>query len=288
MTSARAGKKHGPWRDAFLRFKKDHRAIIGLVILVVLLLCAVFADIIAPYGYADQDLTATFQPPSAAHWFGTDNLGRDIFSRVIYGTRISFSMAIITVLLATFSGGLLGAVAGYCGGKVDSIIMRTFDVLMALPSMLLAIAVAASLGAGLVNTAIAITIGQMPGLARTVRAAVISIRGEEYIRAARSIGAGSFRIMFKHIIPNALAPILVQATLYAASAILTISSLSFIGLGVEPPTAEWGSMLSSARGFMRGYGYMVIFPGLAIVITIYAINMMGDGLRDALDPRLKD
>ena len=288
MTSARAGKKHGPWRDAFLRFRKDHRAIIGLVILVVLLLCAVFADIIAPYGYADQDLTATFQPPSAAHWFGTDNLGRDIFSRVIYGTRISFSMAIITVLLATFSGGLLGAVAGYCGGKVDSIIMRTFDVLMALPSMLLAIAVAASLGAGLVNTAIAITIGQMPGLARTVRAAVISIRGEEYIRAARSIGAGSFRIMFKHIIPNALAPILVQATLYAASAILTISSLSFIGLGVEPPTAEWGSMLSSARGFMRGYGYMVIFPGLAIVITIYAINMMGDGLRDALDPRLKD
>ena len=288
MTSARAGKKHGPWRDAFLRFKKDHRAIIGLVILVVLLLCAVFADIIAPYGYADQNLTATFQPPSAAHWFGTDNLGRDIFSRVIYGTRISFSMAIITVLLATFSGGLLGAVAGYCGGKVDSIIMRTFDVLMALPSMLLAIAVAASLGAGLVNTAIAITIGQMPGLARTVRAAVISIRGEEYIRAARSIGAGSFRIMFKHIIPNALAPILVQATLYAASAILTISSLSFIGLGVEPPTAEWGSMLSSARGFMRGYGYMVIFPGLAIVITIYAINMMGDGLRDALDPRLKD
>lgn len=288
MASGKAEKKHGPWKDAFTRFKRDRRAILGLIILVILLFCAVFADVIAPYGYADQDLNATFQSPSAEHWFGTDNLGRDIFSRVIYGTRVSFSMAIVTVLLATFSGGLLGAVAGYCGGKIDSVIMRAFDVLMALPSMLLAIAVAASLGSGLVNTAIAITIGQMPGLARTVRAAVISIREEEYIRAARSIGAGSARIMFKHIIPNALAPILVQATLYAASAILTISSLSFIGLGVQPPMAEWGSMLASARGFMRDYAYMVIFPGLAIVITIYAINMMGDGLRDALDPRLKD
>ena len=282
-----AKKRDGLWADAVKRFRKNKLAMVGLFMLVVLILCAAFADYIAPYHYDDQRLEETFLSPSLQHPMGTDNLGRDIFSRVIYGTRTSLSIALVTVLTATVVGGILGAVAAFYGGVLDNTIMRFLDVFLAIPSTLLAIAIAAVLGPGIVNTVLAITIGQLPGLARIVRATVLSIKSEEYIRAARSIGAGNMRIIARHILPNAMAPIIVQATLYVASAILSISSLSFIGLGIQPPTPEWGSMLSAGRTYIRDYWFIVTFPGLAIMVTIFAFNLIGDGLRDALDPRLK-
>ena len=282
-----AKKRDGLWADAVKRFRKNKLAMVGLFMLVILILCAAFADYIAPYHYDDQRLEETFLSPSLQHPMGTDNLGRDIFSRVIYGTRTSLSIALVTVLTATVVGGILGAVAAFYGGVLDNTIMRFLDVFLAIPSTLLAIAIAAVLGPGIVNTVLAITIGQLPGLARIVRATVLSIKSEEYIRAARSIGAGNMRIIARHILPNAMAPIIVQATLYVASAILSISSLSFIGLGIQPPTPEWGSMLSAGRTYIRDYWFIVTFPGLAIMVTIFAFNLIGDGLRDALDPRLK-
>lgn len=287
MTEKKTKKNSGLWADAGRRFMKNKLAVFGIIVVAILTMCAIFADFIAPYHYDDQDLDSIYQFPSAQHIMGTDSMGRDIFSRIIYGTRTSLSIAIVTVLLATLIGGALGAIAAYYGGKADDIIMRVLDIFMAIPSTLQAIAIAAALGAGLFNTMLALVIGRIPGLARTVRAAIISIKGEEYVRAARSIGAGDFRIIMGHILPNALAPIIVQATLFLASSILTISMLSFLGLGIQPPTPEWGSMLAAGRAYMRTYWYIVTFPGLAIVLTVFSINMMGDGLRDALDPRLK-
>ncbi len=281
-------RKDGLWTDAAKRFRKNKLAMAGLVMLAILILCALFANYIAPFHYDEQNLPAAFESPSLRHLMGTDNLGRDIFSRIIYGTRTSLSIALVAVLVATLAGGLMGAVAAFYGGVLDNVIMRFLDVFLAIPSTLLAIAIAAVLGPGVTNTVLAITIGQLPGLARIVRATVLSIKGEEYIRAARSIGAGNMRIIGLHILPNAMAPIIVQATLYVASAILSISSLSFIGLGIQPPTPEWGSMLSAGRAYIRDYWFIVAFPGLAIMATIFAFNLIGDGLRDALDPRLKN
>lgn len=281
-------RKDGLWGDTFKRFKRNKLAMMGLCMICVLVLCAVLAPVIAPYHYDEQNLQDTFVFPCRKYPLGTDSLGRDILSRVIYGTRTSLSISVVTVIIATIIGGSLGAVAAYYGGPLDNIIMRFLDIFLAIPATLLAIAIAAAMGAGIFNTMIAITIGQLPGLARIVRATVLSIKGEEYIRAARSIGAGDGRILVRHILPNAMAPIIVQATLYVASAILSISSLSFIGLGIQPPTPEWGSMLSAGRTYIRDYWHIVVFPGLAIMLTIFAFNLMGDGLRDALDPRLKD
>lgn len=275
------------WADAFRRFKRNKLAMFGFAMICILILCAIFAPLVAPYHYDYQSLDETFCAPSWKHLFGTDSLGRDIFSRVIYGTRTSLSISAATVLIATIVGGALGAVAAYYGGPLDNTIMRFLDIFLAIPSTLLAIAIAAALGAGIGNTMLAITIGQVPGLARVVRATVLSIKGEEYIRAARSIGSDTWRILVRHVLPNAMAPILVQATLYVASAILSISSLSFIGLGIQPPTPEWGSMLSAGRAYIRDAWYIVLFPGLAIMLTIFAFNLMGDGLRDALDPKMK-
>jgi len=281
-------RKNGLWADAFRRFKKNKLAVFGFMVVCIMVICAIFAEWIAPYYYDDQDLKNTYQFPTKEHIFGTDSMGRDIFSRIIYGTRTSLSIAIVTIILATLFGGALGAVAGYYGGKIDNILMRILDVFMAIPSTLQAIAIAAALGAGIMNTVIALVIGRIPGLARTVRAAIISIKEEEYIKAARSIGANDLHILLKHIFPNALAPILVQATLYLANSIQSIAMLSFLGLGIQPPTPEWGSMLSAGRAYMQDYWHIVTFPGLVIVLTVFSINMMGDGLRDALDPRLKN
>lgn len=281
-------KKNSRLMEVWKRLKKNKLALVGLGILVLLVLVAIFADFIAPYGFDKQNLQATFQYPSSKHIFGTDEFGRDIFSRVVYGSRISLEVGFIAVSIAVVIGGILGAMAGYYGGKLDNFIMRAMDILLAIPQILLAISIVAALGPGLVNLMIAVGISSIPGYARIVRASVLSIKDQEFVEAAKAAGSSDARIIFKHIIPNAMAPIIVQATLGVAIAILTAAGLSFIGLGIQPPTPEWGSMLSGGRGYIRDYWYMTMFPGLAIVVTIFALNVLGDGLRDALDPRLKN
>ena len=281
-------KKSGPWRDVFNRLKRNKMAMFGLVIIILLIFLAVFADFIAPYGYDDQNLKDRLTPPNSQYLLGTDNFGRDILSRIIYGSRISLQVGFIAVGISAIIGGALGAIAGYYGGKLDNFVMRAMDILLAIPSILLAISIVAALGPGLQNVMIAVGIGSIPSYARIVRASVLSIRDQEFVEAARAVGANDFRIITKHILPNAMAPIIVQATLGVAGAILSAAGLSFIGLGIQPPTPEWGAMLSSGREYLRDNWYVATFPGLAIMITIFALNLLGDGLRDALDPRLKN
>jgi peptide/nickel transport system permease protein len=281
-------RKSGPWRDVWRRLKKDKMAMFGLFIITLLIFAAIFADFIAPYGFDDQNLKARLIGPGSGYLLGTDNFGRDIFSRIIYGSRISLQVGFIAVGISAIVGGSLGATAGYYGGKLDNFVMRLMDVLLAIPSILLAISIVAALGPGLQNVMIAVGIGSIPSYARIVRASVLSIRDQEFVEAARAVGANDFRIITKHILPNSMAPIIVQATLGVAGAILSAAGLSFIGLGIQPPTPEWGAMLSSGRDYLRDHWHVATFPGLAIMITIFALNLLGDGLRDALDPRLKN
>ncbi|MCI5675017.1 MAG: ABC transporter permease [Ezakiella sp.] len=279
-------KRSSMTRDILKRMFRNKLSVVGMVILIALVLIAIFADFIAPYGYAEI-LGEPYQLPSSKYIFGTDNLGRDIFSRVVYGSRISLKVGFISVGIALIVGVTLGAVTGFYGGKVDTIIMRFIDVLQAIPDTLLAIAIMSALGSGLSNLMIAVGIAAVPGYARIVRSSVLTIKDNEFIEAAKANGSTDFRIIFKHIIPNCMAPIIVQATLGVAYAIINAAGLSFIGLGLEPPTPEWGAMLSGGRAYIRDFPHMTLFPGLAIVITIFALNVMGDGLRDALDPKLK-
>lgn len=274
--------------EIVLRFAKNKLAALGAIILLVLIILAIFAPLIAPYPYDQQNLARAKQPPNADHWLGTDNYGRDILSRCIYGARISLTVGVISVSVAIALGGILGSVAAYYGGVVDDVIMRLLDVVYAVPALLLAIAIVSTLGSGLNNIMIAIALGNMPSYARVVRASVLTVKENEFIEAARGIGASDARIIFKHILPNALAPIIVQGTLGVAGAILSCATLSFLGLGIQPPTPEWGSMLSIARQFIRNSPYMSIFPGLFIMITVFSLNVIGDGIRDATDPKLKD
>lgn len=283
-----AKKKTGPWREVWRRLKRNKAAMCGLFILIFLVLIAIFADVIAPYGMDEQVLDNPFQKPSWEHPMGTDNLGRDIMSRIIYGSRISLQVGILAVGIALVVGTILGSVAGFYGGLVDNIIMRCIDVLLAIPPILLAISIVAALGTELKYVMIAVGIGSIPTYARIVRASVLSLRDQEFVEAARASGAGDVRIIFKHILPNAMAPLIVQTTIGVAGAILAAAGLGFIGLGIQPPQAEWGAMLNAGRQYIRDYPHMSIFPGLAIMITIFALNLLGDGLRDALDPRLKN
>ncbi|MDR1966641.1 MAG: ABC transporter permease [Synergistaceae bacterium] len=275
-------------RDFAHVFFRNRMASIGLCILAALLVIAISAPAIAPYEYDEQDLLATLEWPSAKHVFGTDEFGRDVFSRVIYATRISVTVGIVSVSIGMFFGGMLGAVSGFYGGIVDELVMRVVDVLLAIPSILFAIAIAASLGPGLFNMMLAVGVSSIPYYARILRGSVLSIREQEFIEASRAIGSSSVRILLRHVIPNCLAPIIVQGTLGVADGILYAAALSFIGLGIQPPTPEWGGMLSGGRTYIRDYSYMTLFPGLAIVITILALNFVGDALRDALDPKLRD
>lgn len=288
INSSKKLKGRGQWEEVWRRFKKNKIALIGVVILILFILIAIFADKLAPYGFDDQDISNSLLPPSGKYWFGTDNLGRDILSRVIYGSRISLSIGIISTLISAIGGIILGIVAGYFGGKIDNLIMRIMDVFMAIPGVLLAIAIAAALGPGIRNAMIAIGFGALPGFARVIRSSVLSIKGSQFIEAAIATNASTFRILSKYIFPNVLAPILVQTTMQVAFAILQATTLSFLGLGVQPPTPEWGSMISAGRSFLRDYAYISNFPGIAIMITVFALNLVGDGLRDALDPRLKN
>lgn len=280
-------KKRSNWLDVWKRLQKNKMAMFGLIIIVILFLTALFADFIAPYSYDKQDLLNMFQTPSAKHLFGTDEFGRDIFSRVVYGSRISLEVGFIAVGISLIIGGLIGAVAGYYGGRFENILMRAMDILLAIPEILLAIAIVAALGPSISNLMIAVGISSIPGYARLVRASVLTIREQEFIEAAKAAGSSDLRIIFKHILPNCMAPIIVQATIGVAIAILTAAGLSFIGLGIQPPTPEWGSMLSGGRSYIRDYPHMTLYPGLAIMVTIFALNLLGDGLRDALDPKLR-
>ncbi|WP_432408035.1 ABC transporter permease [Wukongibacter sp. M2B1] len=282
-------KKRSQWAEVWRRLKKNKMAMVGLGILTILILAAFFAPLIANYDEVviKQDLVNKLKGPSAEHILGTDEFGRDIFARMIWGARVSLRVGILAVGISIIIGGTLGAIAGFYGGKLDTVIMRIMDIFLAIPSILLAIAIVSALGPSLTNLMIAIGISSVPSYARIVRASVLSIRDQEFIEAARAIGANDFRIIAKHIIPNALAPVIVQGTLGVAGAILSTAGLSFIGLGIQPPAPEWGAMLSTGRAYLRYAWHVTTFPGIAIMITILALNLVGDGLRDALDPRLK-
>lgn len=280
-------KKQSEFVRVFKELRKNSTAMLGLCILLVEIVLVILAPVIAPYDYTAMDIVAAQQGPSAAHWFGTDELGRDIFSRVLYGGRYSISMGVLAVMISTTVGMTIGAIAGYFGGKVDNILMRLLDVIQSLPAMLLSIVLSAVLGPGYFNTILALSVNGMPASARMLRAQMMKVRGNEYIEAAQSINCSKFRIIVRHMIPNSFSPNIVQATMSIAHMIVMAASLSFIGLGVQPPTPEWGAMLTGARQFIRQCPHMVIFPGLAIAVTVLAVNLMGDGLRDALDPKLK-
>lgn len=280
-------KKNSLFVESWKSFRRNKLGMLGLFILFSLSLVAIFAEQIAPYNYAEQNLANKFLNPSSQHLFGTDNFGRDIFSRVIYGSRSSLAIGILASLTSAIGGTILGAISGYIGGRVDNIIMRICDILMSIPSMLLSMSVVAALGTGFRNLIIAISIAAIPSYARLVRATILSIKDQEFIEAAVCVGASSFRIVVRHLLPNCLAPIIVQITIGAARAIQEGAVLSFIGLGIMPPESEWGAMLAASRSYIRDYWFMVVFPGLALMTTVFGLNLFGDGLRDALDPKLK-
>lgn len=271
------------------RLRQNKLAVVGFTLLMILATFAMYADFIADYEFVviKQDLSRTFIPPGIEHWLGTDEFGRDIFARIVHGARVSLVIGFISVGVSICIGGFLGAAAGYFGGALDNTIMRIMDIFLAVPSILLSIAIVSALGPSMANLVIALSISTVPQYARIVRASVLSVRGQEFIEAAHAVGAGNFYTIFKHIIPNVLSPVIVQGTLGVASAILSIAGLSFIGLGVQPPMPEWGSMLAGGRGFIRRASWVTTYPGVAIMISILSLNLLGDALRDALDPRLK-
>ena len=279
-------KKRSQMRDIWRRFKSNKLAMVGLVIVVVIVLSAVFADVITPYEYSARS-SDRLVFPCLAHPFGTDNYGRDLLSRVIYGGRISLLVSLLGLLISVGIGSVLGATAGYFGGPYETIVMRLMDIIMAIPGTLMAVAVSALLGNGGVNTAIAVSVGGIAPSARMLRATVLTIRDQEYVEAARARGSGNFRIIIRQILPNTLSPLIVDSTLRIGTNIMMISGLSFIGLGVQPPTPEWGSILNTGREFITTFWPMITFPGIAIMLTMFGFNVMGDGLRDALDPKLK-
>jgi len=262
-------------------------AMLGAFILLIEVVLALLAPVIAPHNYASIDIAVAMQGPSLTYPLGTDDMGRDILSRLLYGARYSIGMGILAVSFGMFFGCIVGSIAGFYGGKVDNIIMRILDVIQSLPSMVLVIVLSAVLGAGFFNTILALSIGGIPANARLLRAQMFKVRENEYMEAAVSINCSKIRIIVKHLLPNSISPMIVSATMGVASMIVAAAGLSFLGLGVQPPAPEWGAMLSSSRQFIRTSPHMVIFPGLAIGITVLALNLMGDGLRDALDPKLK-
>lgn len=281
-------KTNGPWREAWNGFKKSKVALAGAFIVIFFILLAVFGTLIAPEGINEQNLPDRLLPPSAEYWFGTDDLGRDIFSRVIHGARISLWVGFFSVIGSVVVGSLLGIIAGYYGRWVDTIISRIFDIMLAFPSILLAIAVVSVLGPSLQNALIAIAIINVPNFGRLIRSKVLSIKEDEYITAAKGIGMKDARILFSHILPNSMAPVIVQGTLAIATAILEAAALGFLGLGAQAPMPEWGKMLSDSKDYLQTAPWTMIFPGLAIMFTVLGFNLMGDGLRDAMDPRMKN
>ena len=279
---------NSPIKDAFHQLRKNRLAVFGLFIIIFFILLGLFAPLISPYDYKEQVLSDRLLPPSSEHWFGTDDLGRDIFTRIAYGARLSLQIGFFAVIGALFFGTLLGLIAGFYGRWVDMIISRLFDIMLSFPSILLAISVVAILGASLQNALIAIAIVNVPIFGRLVRSTVISLREEEYIMAAKAQGMKNGRIILHHILPNSLAPIIVQSTLGFGTAILDAAGLGFLGLGAQPPAPEWGKMLADSREFIQIAPWTLIIPGLAIMFVVLGFNLIGDGLRDVLDPKMKN
>lgn len=270
------------------RLTKNKLALAGFIILALMILMALFSEYISPYPFEQTDLYNTFDAPSKEHLFGTDELGRDILSRLITGTKDSLRIGLLSVLYSSIIGIALGCISGYYARFVDGIIMRLMDIFSAIPPLVLAIAICAVLGPGINNCIISLAISGVPSFVRMARACVFNVRRMEYLEAATAINCNTLQIIVKHILPNILAPLLVQMTMTVANNILTASQLSFIGLGVQPPNPEWGAMLSAGRNYIRNYPHMVLFPGITIMLAVLSLNMVGDGLRDALDPKLKD
>lgn len=285
----RAYKKKSQFPEIWRRFKKKKTAMFGLAVFVIVLLVAIFADLIVPYSKAiDQVTTERLLSPSLDHPFGTDAYGRDIFARIVYGARYSLLSGISAVIVGFIIGGLLGAVTGYYGGIVDAVIMRILDAIMCVPFFVLALAIIAALGTDFINVLLALVISSVPTYARIVRSAILTVVDMDFIEAARACGTPNIVIIIRHVLPNAIGPIIVQTTMSVGQMIKDAAAMSFLGMGIQPPTPEWGSMLSEGKTYMLYNAWMVVFPGLAITITSLALNLMGDGLRDALDPRLKD
>ncbi len=276
------------WQIIKKRFAYNKKAVFGLILLIIIGASAIFAPFIAPHNPIEQNMARRLQGPSMEHPLGTDRFGRDVLSRIIYGARISLNIGFISVGIGILFGCSLGIIAGYYGGKIDSVIMRFMDVLLSLPSMLLALAIVAALGQNIWFLMVAVGIAFIPRFARLIRGAVLSVIEQEYVQSARALGSSDFRIIFRHIIPNSINPVIVQATLYMATSIIIAAGLSFLGLGVQPPTPEWGRMISQSRQFIRINHYPVTFSGISIVLTVLSLNLVGDGLRDALDPKTEE
>ncbi|MGN0801349.1 MAG: ABC transporter permease [Candidatus Faecivicinus sp.] len=281
-------RKQGQLMQVMHRMKKNRMAMAGLFIILALIVLAIISPLILPYAYDLMDFANMYATPSAEHWFGCDDLGRDIFSRLLYGARASLSLGIIATCVSTAIGIAIGAVVGYFGGKVDNVVMRLLDIIQAIPGMLLAIAIAAALGTGFGNTILALSIGGIPMTVRLLRGSIMSIRNQEYIEAAEKMNCSKLRTILVHILPNSISPVIVSFTMGVGNTIMQAASLSYIGLGVQPPTPEWGAMLSAGKSVITKYPHVCLFPGLCIMIVVLAFNMLGDGLRDAMDPKLKN
>lgn len=282
-------KRKSQFVDTWKRLLDNKAAIAGLIFLIFLVFMAVTADFFFDYQKSciDLNIASRLQWPSPSHWFGTDEFGRDLLARVVHGSRISLSIGFAAVVFGLLIGGIMGAVSGYFGGAVDNIIMRICDIFLAVPMMLMAIVIVAALGTSIINLVIALAISCVPIFARIVRSAVLSVRDSEYVEAARAIGGKTGHIIFRYILPNCIGPIIVQTTLRIAATISNIAALSFIGLGIQAPRPEWGALLSGGRNFIRDSSYLATIPGICIMLTILSLNLLGDGLRDALDPRLR-
>ncbi|MBR1585568.1 MAG: ABC transporter permease [Clostridia bacterium] len=280
-------KKQNQVLGVLKRMSRNKGAMVGLIIFVFIVVIGILAPWIMPYDFTKINMKEKFLSPSAAHWFGTDNLGRDILSRIMIGTRYSVTIGVVAMLISFLGGTVIGSISGYFGGKVDQVIMRLCDIIQAIPSLILNIALATVLGQGFNNCIIALGVGGIAGAARLVRASMLSIRKMEYLDAAKVINAPTPIVIMGHALPNAISPMIVQATMSVARNILNAASLSYLGLGVQPPDPEWGAMLTAGRDYIAKYPYLTIIPGIIIVITALALNLLGDGLRDALDPKLK-
>lgn len=281
-------KKQSQFMEVMRRLNKNKLAMAGMIVFILFVIVAILAPFLSSYDYAAMDVMSKNQPPSAEHWCGTDDLGRDIFARLLYGTRFSLALGVLAVAVGLFVGIILGCIAGFFGGILEEVIMRLCDIMQSIPSILLAIIISAALGNGLFNTIIALSIGRIPFTCRMIRAQFLSQRKLEYVEAAQATNTSKAALMFKQILPNAISPIIVATTMGIGGTITMAAGLSYIGLGVQSPSPEWGAMLSAAKGVMRYYPYQLLFPGICIAIFVLALNLFGDGLRDALDPKLRN